>query len=107
MKRVADLLVDTLVAAGVERIYGLAGDSLNGITDSIRPRDNIKWVPMRHEETAAFAAGAEAHLTGRLAVCAGSCGPGNLHLITGRYDAHRRRGPALPNEAQLPRRAAD
>jgi len=81
MKRVADLLVDTLVVAGVERIYGLAGDSLNGITDSIRPRDNIKWVPVRHEETAAFAAGAEAHLTGRLAVRAGSCGPGNLHLI--------------------------
>ena len=69
MKPVADLLVDTLVAAGVERVYGLAGDSLNGITDSIRPRDNIKWVPVRHEKTAAFAAGAEAHLTGRLAVC--------------------------------------
>jgi pyruvate dehydrogenase (quinone) len=65
MKRVADLLVDTLVAAGVKRIYGLAGDSLNGITDSIRPPDNIKWVRVRHEETAAFAAGAEAHLTGR------------------------------------------
>lgn len=82
-KRVADVLVDTLVAAGVERIYGVSGDSLNGITDSIRPRDNIKWVHVRHEETAAFAAGAEAHLTGRLAVCAGSCGPGNLHLING------------------------
>jgi len=95
MKRVADLLVDTLVAAGVDRIYGLAGDSLNGITDSIRPRDNIKWVPVRHEETAAFAAGAEAHLTGRLAVCAGSCGPGNLHLINGLYDAHRSRVPVL------------
>lgn len=93
MKRVADLLVDTLVAARVKRIYGLAGDSLNGITDSIRPRDNIKWVPVRHEETAAFAAGAEAHLTGRLAVCAGSCGPGNLHLINGLYDAHRSRVP--------------
>src|SRR6266481_926545 len=100
MKRVADLLVDTLVAAGVERIYGLAGDSLNGITDSIRPRDNIKWVPVRHEETAAFAAGAEAHLTGRLAVCAGSCGPGNLHLINGRYDAHRSRVPVLAIAAQ-------
>jgi pyruvate dehydrogenase (quinone) len=63
-KRVADLLVDTLVAAGVKRIYGLAGDSLNGITDSIRPRDNIQWIPVRHEKTAAFAAGAEAHLSG-------------------------------------------
>ena len=100
MKRVADLLVDTLVAAGVDRIYGLAGDSLNGITDSIRPRDNIKWVPVRHEETAAFAAGAEAHLTGRLAVCAGSCGPGNLHLINGLYDAHRSRVPVLAIAAQ-------
>src|SRR5467141_1305228 len=102
MKRVADLLVDTLVAAGVERIYGLAGDSLNGITDSIRPRDNIKWVPVRHEETAAFAAGAEAHLTGRLAVCAGSCGPGNLHLINGLYDCHRSRVPVLAIAAQVP-----
>ena len=70
-KRVADVLVDTLVAAGVERIYGVSGDSLNGITDSIRPRDNIEWVHVRHEETAAFAAGAEALLTGRLAVCWG------------------------------------
>jgi len=77
-KRVADVLVDTLVAAGVKRIYGVSGDSLNGITDSIRPRDNIEWVHVRHEETAAFAAGAEAHLTGRLAVCAGSCGPGSV-----------------------------
>ena len=102
MKRLADLLVDTLVAAGVERVYGLAGDSLNGITDSIRPRDNIKWVPVRHEETAAFAAGAEAHLTGRLAVCAGSCGPGNLHLINGLYDAHRSRVPVLAIAAQIP-----
>ena len=101
-RRVADVLVDTLVAAGVERIYGLAGDSLNGVTDSIRPRDNIKWVPVRHEETAAFAAGAEAHLTGRLAVCAGSCGPGNLHLINGLYDAHRSRVPVLAIAAQIP-----
>ena len=101
-KRVADVLVDTLVAAGVERIYGLAGDSLNGVTDSIRLRDNIKWVPVRHEETAAFAAGAEAHLTGRLAVCAGSCGPGNLHLINGLYDAHRSRVPVLGIAAQIP-----
>ena len=101
-KRVADVLVDTLVAAGVERIYGVSGDSLNGITDSIRPRDNIEWVHVRHEETAAFAAGAEAHLTGRLAVCAGSCGPGNLHLINGLYDCHRNRVPVLAIAAQIP-----
>ncbi len=101
-KRVADVLVDTLVAAGVNNIYGLAGDSLNGITDSIRTRDDIKWISVRHEETAAFAAGAEAHLTGRLAVCAGSCGPGNLHLINGLYDCHRSRVPVVAIAAQIP-----
>ena len=101
-KRVADVLVDTLVAAGVERVLGVTGDSLNGITDSIRPRDNITWVPVRHEETAAFAAGAEALLTGRLAVCGGSCGPGNLHLINGLYDCHRNRVPVLAIAAQIP-----
>ena len=101
-KKVADVLVDTLVAAGVKNIYGLAGDSLNGITDSIRTRDNIKWIPVRHEETAAFAAGAEAHLTGHLAVCAGSCGPGNLHLINGLYDCHRSRVPVVAIAAHIP-----
>jgi pyruvate dehydrogenase (quinone) len=82
-KSVAALVVETLTQAGVERIYGVCGDSLNGITDSIRKQERVKWVHVRHEESAAFAAGAEAHLTGRLAVCAGSCGPGNLHLING------------------------
>jgi pyruvate dehydrogenase (quinone) len=101
-KRVADVLVDTLVAAGVKRIYGLVGDSLNGVTDSIRPRKDLQWVPVRHEETAAFAAGAEAHLTGQLTVCAGSCGPGNLHLINGLYDCHRSRVPVLAIAAQIP-----
>ena len=101
-KRVADVLVDTLAAHGVERIYGVAGDSLNGITDSIRGRQSMRWVHVRHEETAAFAAGAEAHLTGRLAVCAGSCGPGNLHLINGLYDCHRSRVPVLAIAAQIP-----
>ena len=101
-KRVADVLVDTLVAAGVKRVYGLVGDSLNGITDSIRPRKDLQWVPVRHEETAAFAAGAEAHLTGQLTVCAGSCGPGNLHLINGLYDCHRTRVPVLAIAAQIP-----
>lgn len=101
-KNVAQLLVATLAAAAVERIYGLAGDSLNGITDAIRADKQIRWVPVRHEETAAFAAGAEAHLTGQLAVCAGSCGPGNLHLINGLYDCHRSRVPVLAIAAQIP-----
>ena len=101
-KKVADLLVDVLAEAGVQRIYGVSGDSLNGITDSIRARKQIQWIHVRHEETAAFAAGAEAHLTGRLAVCAGSCGPGNLHLINGLYDCHRSRVPVLAIAAQIP-----
>jgi hypothetical protein len=94
-KTVADLLVEVLADAGTRRIYGVSGDSLNGITDPIRVRRDIQWVHVRHEETAAFAAGAEAHLTGNLAVCAGSCGPGNLHLINGLYDCHRNRVPVL------------
>ena len=101
-KRVADQLVDVLLEAGVQRIYGLSGDSLNGITDSIRTREQIQWVHVRHEEVAAFAAGADAHLTGKLAVCAGSCGPGNLHLINGLYDCHRSRVPVLAIAAQIP-----
>lgn len=101
---VAGLLVETLALAGVKRVYGVAGDSLNGITDSIRKRDDIRWVSVRHEETAAFAAGAEAHLTCRVAVCAGSCGPGNLHLINGLYDAHRSRVPVLAIAAHIPSR---
>jgi len=99
---VATLLVDTLVAAGVTRVYGLAGDSLNGITDSIRTHKEIEWVHVRHEETAAFAAGADAHLTGELAVCAGSCGPGNLHLINGLFDCHRSRVPVLAIASHIP-----
>jgi pyruvate dehydrogenase (quinone) len=101
-KNVADLLVDVLAETGVPRIYGVSGDSLNGITDSIRISKRIQWIHVRHEETAAFAAGAEAHLTGRLAVCAGSCGPGNLHLINGLYDCHRSRVPVLAIAAQIP-----
>jgi pyruvate dehydrogenase (quinone) len=101
-KRVADLLVDVLVGAGVQRIYGVPGDSLNGITDSIRTRENIQWIGVRNEEAGAFAAGAEAHLTGKLAVCAGSCGPGNLHLINGLYDCQRSRVPVLAIAAQVP-----
>jgi pyruvate dehydrogenase (quinone) len=101
-KTVADLLVEILAAAGVERAYGVSGDSLNGITDSIRTQKQIEWIHMRHEEAAAFAAGAEAHLTGKLTVCAGSCGPGNLHLINGLYDCQRSRVPVLAIAAQIP-----
>ncbi len=99
---VADLIVDTLQEAGVERIYGLPGDSLNGITEALRSRGAIEWIHVRHEETAAFAAAGEAHLTGQLAVCAGSCGPGNTHLINGLFDAHRSRVPVLAIAAQIP-----
>src|SRR3954462_14427783 len=101
-KTVAELVTDILYATGVKRIYGVVGDSLNGITESLRRRGNIDWVHVRHEEAAAFAAGAEAHLTGELAVCAGSCGPGNLHLINGLYDCHRSRVPVLAIAAHIP-----
>src|SRR5438270_10795123 len=100
--RAADLITDILYSAGVRRIYGVVGDSLNGITDAIRRRGDIEWIHTRHEEVAAFAAGAEAHLTGELAVCAGSCGPGNLHLINGLFDCHRSRVPLLGIAAQVP-----
>jgi len=99
---VADLLARALFQAGVKRIYGLVGDSLNGITESLRKQGEIEWIHVRHEESAAFAAGAEAHLTGNLAVCAGSCGPGNLHLINGLFDCHRSRVPVLAIAAQIP-----
>ncbi len=98
----AEYLVDTLAHAGVKRIYGVVGDSLNGITDSLRRSGKIDWIHMRHEEGAAFAAGAEAHLTGRLAVCAGSCGPGNLHLVNGLFDCHRSGVPVLAIAAHIP-----
>ncbi|GAB3410057.1 ubiquinone-dependent pyruvate dehydrogenase [Schumannella luteola] len=102
MPTIADSIVDTLALSGVRRVYGLPGDSLNGFTDAIRTRDEIDWVHVRHEEAAAFAAGAEAALTGELAVCAGSCGPGNLHLINGLFDANRSRVPVLAIAAQIP-----
>ncbi len=99
---VADLLIEMLAQAGVKRIYGIAGDSLNALTESLRKRGDMAWVHTRHEEVAAFAAGGEAHLTGQLAVCAGSCGPGNLHLINGLYDCQRSRVPVLAIAAQIP-----
>src|ERR1700735_5562485 len=98
----ADYMAEALAQAGVKRVYGVVGDSLTGFTDSLRRLKRIEWVHLRHEETAAFAAGAEAHLTGTLAVCAGSCGPGNLHLINGLYDCHRSRVPVLAIAAQVP-----
>jgi pyruvate dehydrogenase (quinone) len=98
----ADYMADALAQAGVKRIYGVVGDSLNGFTDSLRRLKSIEWIHVRHEEGAAFAAGAEAHLTGQLAVCAGSCGPGNLHLINGLYDAHRNNVPVLAIAAHIP-----
>ncbi|MGO9358796.1 MAG: ubiquinone-dependent pyruvate dehydrogenase, partial [Xanthobacteraceae bacterium] len=102
MRTVADQFAETLAAAGVKRIYGIVGDSLNGLTDAIRRQGKIEWVHVRHEEVAAFAASAEAHLTGSLAVCAGSCGPGNLHLINGLFDCHRSRVPVLAIAAHIP-----
>ena len=101
-RTVAEHLVDTLAQAGVRRIYGIVGDSLNPVTDAIRRSGSVQWVDVRHEETAAFAAGAEAQLTGNLAVCAGSCGPGNLHLINGLFDAQRSAAPVLAIAAHIP-----
>jgi len=101
-KTIAEKLVEILEHAGVKHIHGLVGDSLNGITDQVRKSEKLKWIHYRHEEAAAFAAGAEAQLTGKLAVCAGSCGPGNMHLINGLYDAHRSNAPVLAIAAQIP-----
>src|ERR1700678_4401763 len=100
--KVSEVFVETLAQAGVKRVYGVTGDSLNGLTDAIRRNKQIEWMHVRHEEAAAFAAGAEAHLTGEIAVCAGSCGPGNLHLINGLFDCHRNRVPVLAIAAQVP-----
>jgi len=101
-RNVAELMIETLTEAGVERIYGVVGDSLNGMTEALRGSKQIKWVHVRHEEAAAFAAAGEAQVTGKLAVCAGSCGPGNLHLINGLFDAQRSRTPVLAIAAQIP-----
>jgi len=102
MTNVAETIVEIIEDAGVERVYGLPGDSLNGFTDAIRRTDKVAWQHVRHEEAAAFAAAAEAALTGELTVCAGSCGPGNLHLVNGLYDANRSRVPVLAIAAHIP-----
>ncbi|MEV4683492.1 pyruvate dehydrogenase [Streptomyces kurssanovii] len=101
-KNVAEQFVDILVRAGVQRLYGVVGDSLNPVVDAVRRTAGIDWIQVRHEEAAAFAAGAEAQITGRLAACAGSCGPGNLHLINGLYDAHRSMAPVLALASHIP-----
>ena len=101
-QNIADMIVETLEQIGVERIFGVVGDSLNGMTESLRRRKTIQWVHVRHEEVAAFAASGESQITRNLAVCAGSCGPGNLHLINGLYDANRARTPVLAIAAQIP-----
>ena len=102
MTTVAVHIVEALAAAGVRRIYGVVGDSLNSIVDAVHHSKNIQWIQVRHEEVGAFAASAEAQLTGSLAVCAGSCGPGNLHLINGLYDAHKTLAPVLAIAAHIP-----
>src|ERR1700687_4531869 len=102
IENVADLIAETLAQAGVKRVFGVVGDSLNGLTDALRKRKTIDWIHVRHEEVAAFAAAGEAQITGGLAVCAGSCGPGNLHLINALFDAHRSRTPVLAIAAQIP-----
>lgn len=99
---VGDQLIDVLYAAGIRRIYGLVGDSLNPIVDALRRHEDFEWIHVHNEEAAAFAAGAEAQITGRLAVCAGSCGPGNTHLIQGLYDADRSGAPVLALASQIP-----
>ncbi|MBV8571703.1 MAG: ubiquinone-dependent pyruvate dehydrogenase, partial [Acidobacteriaceae bacterium] len=99
---VAGQTVKTLELAGVSRVYGLPGDSLNGFTDALRQNGRIAWMHVRNEEAAAFAAGADAHLTGQLSVCAASCGPGNLHFTNGLFDCHRSRVPVLAIAAHIP-----
>ena len=101
-KTVSDQLVDALAAAGVERIYGIVGDSLNPVMEALREHEQLRWVGVRHEETAAFAASAEAQLSGRVAACCGSCGPGNMHLINGLYDAHRSCAPVFALASHIP-----
>ncbi|MEA2303169.1 MAG: hypothetical protein QOH43_449 [Solirubrobacteraceae bacterium] len=101
-RTISDLIVETLKNAGVSRVYGLPGDSLNGLTDALRRDGTLSWQHVRHEEVAAFAAAGEAAVTGELTVCAGSCGPGNLHLINGLFDANRSRVPVLAIAAHIP-----
>src|SRR6201991_5144964 len=99
---VAEQMIEVLVQAGVRRIYGLVGDSLNPVADAVRRHPDMEWVHVYNEEAAALAAASEAQLTGKLAVCAGSCGPGNTHLVQGLYDAHRSSAPVLALASHIP-----
>ena len=101
-KKIAEQLIDTLVKSGVERIYAVTGDSLNEVNEAVRKNDQIKWIHVRHEETGAYAAAAEAQLTGRPGCCAGSSGPGHVHLINGLYDAHRSGAPVIAIASTIP-----
>ena len=95
-KTAADQVAEMMIDAGIQRVYGVVGDSINPIVDAIRRTDGkLRWVHCRNEEVGAFAAGADALLTGQIAACAGSCGPGNLHLIQGLYNSHRNRAPVF------------
>jgi pyruvate dehydrogenase (quinone) len=102
MPTIAENIVATLKASGVQRVYGLPGDSINGFTEALRLDGGLEWVHVRHEEAAAFAAAADAGLTGQLAVCAASCGPGSVHLVNGLYDANRSRVPVLALATHIP-----
>src|ERR1700739_1713530 len=102
-RTISDLILEILKQAGVSRVYGLPGDSLNGFTDALRRHGAVSWHQVRHEEAAACAAAGEAAVTGEVAVCAGSCGPGNLHLINGLFDANRSRVPVVAIAAHIPR----
>src|SRR5580698_11141343 len=101
-KVVADQIVQLMLDAGIQRVYGVVGDALNPLTDAIRRDGKLRWISVRHEEVAAFAAGADAQMTGRPAACAGTCGPGNLHLINGLYDAHKNGAPVFAIAGQVP-----
>jgi pyruvate dehydrogenase (quinone) len=104
-KTAADQIAEMMIDAGIRRVYGVVGDSINPIVDAIRRSDGkLRWVHCRNEEVGAFAAGADALLTGQIAACAGSCGPGNLHLIQGLYNSHRNRAPVFAIAGQVPTR---
>lgn len=102
-KKIAEQLIDTLAESGVERIYAVTGDSLNEVNEAVRKNNKIKWIHVRHEETGAYAAAAEAQLTGRPGCCAGSSGPGHVHLINGLYDAQRSGAPVIAIASTIPR----
>ncbi|HEY5421033.1 MAG TPA: thiamine pyrophosphate-binding protein, partial [Marmoricola sp.] len=102
-RTIADLIIDALADHGVRQVWGVVGDALNPVTDAIRREDRIEWIGVRHEEVGAFAASAQAQLTGDLAVCMGTVGPGAIHLLNGLYDARKSHVPVLAICGQVPR----